>query len=283
MKVDFGKAIRKSLKFAVTKDKFLPYFLFCLIATLLILYPLMNILKTLPNLLASGEEIETLEASVITSLGINGIILAIFALIIILVALLIQTTYIDNYNKWSKNKKSLFKDSVQVAKSKYISILGASIIILLAGTILGVIPLIGTILSILLSLIVFFVYQDIILKKSGAIKGIKNSYYIFRENILNVVITYLLASLISIFIIGIFALPLLIVFAKMFIPLIGTDVAPETSIEIITNIQTIMFDNQLALGITGLILIIGSVISKLFGIAIKTDVYNQLKKRSSIL
>ena len=71
--------------------------------------------------------------------------------------------------------------------------------------------------------------------------------------------------------------------ANMFIPLIGTEITPETTIGIVSNIQVLIAENQVVLGISGLILIIGLTVSKLFSIAMKTDVYNQLKKRRSIL
>jgi glutamate mutase epsilon subunit len=90
-------------------------------------------------------------------------------------------------------------------------------------------------------------------------------------------------AIISFIIIGIFALPLLIVLANMFIPLIGTEITPETTVGIINNLQTLIAENQVVFGITILILIIGSVISKLFSIAMKTEVYMQLTKKKRLL
>lgn len=259
MKVEWKKAIRASWAFALKPKKFLIYFAFSIVSLAVL---------SVPALLWTNQLTSLTKITQSPGLPLTSMIAFLAAvIIIILVGLLLSSVFIHNYSTW-KRKDSL-SESLKFIEKRYASIVGV-FVILFAITWLLSLPtllvqsyadIISSIISLAIYLLFFFVYQEVVLDKRNAVDSLKSSLALTKKLWKEVLITFLLSIVLSIGIIALFGIPLIatVLLAGLTPITIGQLIIP--------------------LIISGIILILGTAVSKLFGIAIITDVYMQLKRR----
>ena len=121
--------------------------------------------------------------------------------------------------------KSNYKTVSWFVKNKMLSLVCASILIAVIPSIIGaglsIVPYVGGLLnlivSILIALSVFVTYPYIILGERGSINAITASFHHFSENKIQIIIIWLLRTVIGLTITFIFAIPFIILISILFI------------------------------------------------------------------
>ncbi len=252
MAVDFESAVSRGWRFARSLERIGVLMMFYIVAALLVIVPILFIYKTM-----------TVGAFNVASMlqSFVGLLLAIiFAGLIVLYGTL---AFIHNY----ANQKSLNK-SFDYASKKYLRFLGAASIVGLVGAIAGAVPVLGVVFSIVVSMIFFFVQQEVAVRGSTISKSLTNSYDMFKKSWLQILIALIITVCIGLVLLIVFAIPLLlVVFATIFLPATaGAPIAPAITA------------NLGLYALAGLIFIFGLALTVLFTTGIKTDVYMQLRK-----
>ncbi len=247
-------SVEKSFRFSFQLKKFLPYFVFQLVVFAFMAIPIWNMIKaaTMGNLNA---------LSVAAAFASNFGTMMLGVLVAIVLGVLVQGTYIHNY----RFKKSL-KKSFNFAKKKFWSLLGVMLAIAVLTTIASLIPVLGWLLSLIVTLALIFGFQAVVLNNMGFSKAIKKSWNIFRKNWLGVLVAVIVMSVISIVIAFLFAIPMLFV--------LFSAIASFSS-----GTATAFSEYAVLLLLTGLVFLLGSAISKVFQIAFLTEMYMKLKGR----
>ncbi len=268
MGVSYEGAIGRGWQFAKSMERLFLLFIIYLASALIVLLPIVSIYRNI-----------TLGALFTLNFAVS--LLGFVAAIVIAGLLMLFSTLMFTHNY--ANQKSLRK-SASFAKAKYLRFLGATIIVTvisvlvtfpfsiadsLAQSALAKILLssVNFIISIILSLIFFFVQQEIAVGGSRIGRALGNSYAIFKRNWLQVLITLIVSGLLGLLIILISAIPLILMVVAT-IPSISTG---QFVPAMLANIPLFI--------LSGLILIFGATLSTLFSTGIRTDVYMQLKKR----
>ena len=172
MGVNWGEPLSKGLKFAVHPKRWLMFFIVDLVFLGSIVWMFFSNIGEFTAVLAA---LSTDPTAILPVLGSLGGMLALFIIWILVrlgaVGSVIHQTYKD---------KDPVRKSLSVCYRKYLSLLGAAIIIAIISGVLGMVPVLGSLLTILFSLTVFFVFQGVIIKGSGGIKSINESWKIFK-------------------------------------------------------------------------------------------------------
>lgn len=155
--------------------------------------------------------------------------------------------------------------SYRVACSKYLSLLGAVVIVMVINWLVGYIPIAGLVFRFIISLIFFFIYQGVIVKGLGFDKTLEHSYKIFRKNWALVFAMFIVLSIISLLIVGVFSIPLLYFLVPIALEVMKTG-----------NLFALLISNVIPLAITSVILLVGFAISQVFYLKAQTDFYLQL-------
>ena len=189
------KSISEGLKFFISIKRILPY----LILHLVTFYVLMNffgeILRLIINPTAFGPFLVSL-LIYIPSFIILG-----------LIKLWISGAIIDQA-KYYKKKRRLIK-SFKHSTSRFLTMVCALIIFAVIAAIVSSLPYIGSLLSILLGLIFFYLYPAIIIDNKSCIDSFKWSWKIFKKRPVETFATWILIIIIGSIITIIFALPLI--------------------------------------------------------------------------
>ena len=251
MKVNFGGAVSRGWKFAKNAQRLTVQFLICTIAVMLVLLPVVFLYRNIT--------IGALQSSAL----VQSYVWLFVALVVIILLLTYSTLmFMHNY----ANQKALGK-SAGYAKVKYVRFFLAMMIVGLISFVADIVPFVGFIFSFVISLIFFFVQQEIAVRNSGLSKSFSNSYAIFKRNWFKVFLTLIISGLLGLLVIIVFAIPL---FAVMFAT-IGPAIASGQFVPaLLANLPLFIA--------TGLILLVGVALATLWIIGIKTDVYMQLKK-----
>jgi len=266
MKIDFGKVLRESLHFGFDPKRWLQLF----VLNTVFFFILLGI--TLPNLSVFMQGISE-SAGLFSFIGYTVYIMIVCVVWWLL--LLFMSGAIIHQSDKGKNIKS----SYSVAKEKFFSLLGASVIIIALSLIVSLVGVLGPvgsvlnmILSIILGLIFFFTLPAIVLKKQSFIDGIKDSYDIFMKNKLYVLAILIIIALIEIFILFIFMIPAFYLFFSIFVGLFT--VSPSMS-----DIVAALNNNIVMVIVTALISIVGFSISQAFVFSALTGFYKQFRKK----
>jgi len=187
-------------------------------------------------------------------------------IIVSLIGLWINAAIIDqSYNTESGLNRSLSK-----VKRIYLRLLIATIILAVSSMLLAMIPVIGGLLTVVLVIVLFFYAQEIVLRNRYPIESFVGSAKLFKNNVLRVILFFILLTIISsgIFILGSF--PVILEIQKYFHDL------PLTSLNIFQIGNAIASLHPKIL----FFLIITSFISafvKVFEISSRTRFYLRLK------
>ena len=189
------KSIGEGLNFSISVKKFAPY----LILHLVTFYVLMGFFGEMVRLIINP-----------TGLGPFLVSLLIYIpsfIILGLIKLWISGAIIDQA-KYYRKKRRLIK-SFKHSTSRFLTMLCALIIFAVIAAIVSLPRYIGSVLSILLGLIFFYLYPAIIIDNKSCIDSFKWSWKIFKKYPLETFATWLLIIIIGFIITIIFALPMI--------------------------------------------------------------------------
>ncbi len=264
---DYGNILAKSLKFSLHPKRWLQFFIidaifFAILAQL--------VLSNLPNfvaLLASAEVGMAVAVSVISFIGTMIAVSVVFWL----VRMWIQGAVIQQ----SANEKAKISGSFKYGLRRYISLLLATIIVAIIGSAVSLVPVAGTVLMLIVSIILVFAAQGVMVSKLGFVDALKGAHAMFRRRPGSVFLAWLATTLVSLIITCIFLLPAFVVFGAVLLPVI---VGAGTDASFVTLIAAVM-QNIGLLAVVGLIFLVGSSIAATFGIKALTEFYVTWKKK----
>jgi hypothetical protein len=204
-----------------------------------------------------------------------GIYFPIF-LIIGLILLWVNGAIIDQAKYYPKRRS--LAESFRYSGSRYLTIFCASILYGIIMAIAASPPYIGFLISFVANLILFYVYQAIIVDKKACIDSFKKSFSLFSKYPLETFIVWLATAIISLMIIAIFGSPLLFfVFSK----LTGTfRVETYTGMEAIKNMIPVISNaiRSPYFIVYLFILCVGLAYAMAFQIGMRTRLYINAKK-----
>jgi hypothetical protein len=176
MSINYGSIIKNAFKFSFDPKRWLWFFILDVVFFSLALAVVFSNITALSSMLIALNT-----GAGLTGLGtwLNWFILAGACFIIwSLIRLWITGAIIHQ-----SYKEKEFKKSWNISCKKYLSLLGAVIIITLISYIIGNIPLFSLVLPIIVSTVLFFALQGVIISNLGFYQALKNSWNIFESNI----------------------------------------------------------------------------------------------------
>lgn len=267
--VDYGKALSRGLKFGFHPRRWLPFFVLDVI-----FFALMLIVVT-GNLSSIIAALLALSTSPVAAASLIGYIAIFF--IIFIIWMLVRFWVIGAVIHQAYKEKE-FDKSWRISCRKYPSILVAMIIVAIISGIVGAVPYIGWIFSIIVGLVFFFVLQGVVISNFGFYKALTNSWEIFKKRPLSVFVMWLAITIISLIILFIFALPILAVFLNtIFANMVNlTAATPDFS-----SVLLAFLANLPMFVVGAIILLIGMAIANAFVLKAQTEFYLQVKKKRS--
>ena len=267
-----SKSITEGFKFALSVKRVIPY----IIMDLIVFYIIMSFFSSFINMI----RLETF--NVLTFLFSIAWLVPAF-IIIGLVQLWINGAMIDQA-KYFPREMSLTK-SFKYSTSRYLSLLCALIIYGIINWILSMPRYIGTILVFVFSLIMYYLYPSIIVGRKKCVDAFKDSWRVFRRYPLETFLTWLIQSIISLIIVGIFALPLIFLFLGNIIGVFGGMIPTAIDVEPTDLIQSVM--PSLTATVRSpffvlylFILIVGLAFTRVFNLGVQTRLYMNARKRA---
>ncbi len=213
MKIKWSETVKKGLKFSVNPRFWLPAFVCDFIFFMIGLsYILLNETEivSLINIMSTGA------ADLVSGSGFFSSVSVIFAAWI-LVRLWIQGALI----RLSQSEKD-YTGAFIFSGKRYLHLLAATIIIGAISMALGYIPYIGVLLSLVVSIILFFTYPGIIVSRFKFWPALKDSYEIFRKQVREFKIDIQKTP---------FQVWLIILVVSLVISVYGAVLAPETALD----------------------------------------------------
>jgi hypothetical protein len=266
------KSVSEGLKLSVSFKRIIPY----LIMNLVTFYILINFLGRVFRL-ATGS------IGVMPFLLSLGIYIPIF-IVIALIDLWINGAMIDQA-KYYKKRRTLVK-SFEHSTSRYLSLFCATVIYTIIIGIVSSPPYIGWLLSLIFSLIFFFIYPAIIIDHKACVDSFKQSWKAFKAFPLETFVTWILMIIIGFIIVGVFSLPMVFYLLGNLVgtlQTIGTTFVNETMTS--TMIRTEIMPN-VANSVRSpyflpffFIFCIGLAVQSIFSVGTQARLYTNLKKR----
>ncbi len=247
MKVDYERSLRKAWDFANDGRRFTIYSLYIVAMGLMFFAAFLSILNK--GIMLSG--VEFIAAFLVT----------------LLLGVFIDATLIHNFTK----PKSL-KQSARVVASRYSTLLAVVIFILVLNWVAGIISIspMGVLLSliaqIIIALVFFYAYQEVVLSKRNFSKTVNSCWSLFTKHWIHLIITGVIITIVSGLIILVSAIPLILLFVMVAYNAAGFS-------------MSMIYSNAAMVFVSALSLIFGITLSKLLTIGIMTDTYTQIKKK----
>jgi len=260
-----GKSIQEAFSFALSPKRVAIFFAL----DLLILFSLSYFFSSL----FSVYQITSGVANFLTSLSLF-IVVMIFTFFI---SFWIQGALIDQARYFPKDKP--LEESFKYSSSRYLPLLGAAILLGIISFIASIIPFIGFILVVLISLIFFFLQAIIVIDKNGIIDSFKRSYQIFMKRGLTVLGAWLASSLIFFVIILVAGIPLLAMLIGTFLEFIVGSGAPSAQV-----VPPVTFDivRSPLFQISLVIFALGLAFASVFMIGVQARLYINLTKKRQV-
>lgn len=196
--MDFGKIFSKAFYYSFSFNRVLPFFIVNVIMISSILYFLDYLIDIIP----------LISAGYMSAMGIvsTSILFILIYIALAMVNLFISGAVTDNARlSWEKKEKSITA-SFGIAKKKYLSILGASLIAAIISSLVTVIPYIGWLAAIVVSWIFLFIIPSIIVSNKKAVDALRDSYEIFIKQKFNVFLFWLLLVIIVLAVFTVFVI-----------------------------------------------------------------------------
>jgi uncharacterized membrane protein (DUF485 family) len=170
--VKYAEIIKKSLHFCVSPKRWVPIFaLDLIIFSIFIIFALSNV-GFLQSLVGTPNP-----ATIMTMIGL---FVGAFALMVVWVLTRLWVTGAVIHQSY---KPKEFHKSWGIACRKYPAMFGATVIVVIISIVLGIIPLVGSLLSAIASVIFFFFLQSVIVGRKGITGSLHESWYIFFKNL----------------------------------------------------------------------------------------------------
>jgi len=213
-----SKSITQGFKFALSVKRVIPY----IILDLIVFYILISFFSGFIGMIRS----ETF--NVLRFLLSLGMFIPAF-IIIGLVQLWINGAMIDQA-KYFPRERPLTK-SFTYSSSRYLTMFCALILYSVIAWILTLPKYIGSILVFALTLIFYYLYPAIIVRKRGCVDAFKESYKTFIRYPLETFVTWMLSVIITFMIVGLFALPLIFLFLGHIVAVFGAMMPTAVGVE----------------------------------------------------
>ena len=202
MGIDIGKAVGDALRSSLSLRKILPIFLLGVIAVILIFAIVMALFGSFQNFAAGTTAQKTTTAF----LFLGFILFAFVVLVIVfLLSLFFEGALTDQARRWVAGKDAALSLSYPIAKRKYFSMLGATLLTVLIGFLVGIIPFVGFILSIVVSWFFLFLIPIIIVDDENATSSLEKGYRLFMNHKGHVILIWLVLIALTI-VLGLLAL-----------------------------------------------------------------------------
>jgi len=271
MKIDYANVIKKSLKFSVKPKHWLPFF--ALNITLFSIFIAILFSNTEAfSVLQSLQEGTNTMPDYTQMMTIFQMLFVIFSITVIWQLVKLYVTGAVTYQSYKE--KEYFK-SWSVAASKYVILLLASIIVTILIGLCSLVPYIGQFLSIIVTLVFWFFIPAIIVSNLGPLDSLEKSYNIIRKEPFKVIAMWLTVVLVNFLLIVLFALPLILIFVKSYIPAL---ISSEKAFDII-NIFYSIRSNPMNMFIGAVIYTVGLSIAQAFSVKAVTEYYQKFKKK----
>ncbi|MBI2173221.1 MAG: hypothetical protein HYT73_03375 [Candidatus Aenigmarchaeota archaeon] len=194
--VPLGKIFSRAWKYSLEWKRITPFFL--LLVPFVMLFaafaePALNFLSQYGMLSAAG----TIPLDIAVSLTSFFALFAFLIVAVFLIDLYVRGVIIDNAKAFYGGKRLSLKSSRKAFRGRYLSLLGAIIIVKLISTGLSVIPFVGWIFTIVLTWVFLVVLQSVVVSRKNTIDSIKDSYNLFISRKLDTVVFWLLLAIIS--------------------------------------------------------------------------------------
>lgn len=263
---NYTSAIKNSFNFAISVKRLGFYFLFNLVMLGIIALPTLNLYYAVKAAFGAAIPISSL---VPTMIG-NLILLFLATVLISLLTLYVNIAFIQNY--WASRKKDVsVLQSLKAVKPSYLTALAAAVIIMGITMMFSFVQYIGVLIAMVIGLVFFFIYQDIVISKSNFSAAMSKSVEILKRNFMTILITWTIISIFSLIIMFVSCIPL---FATLAMILPFAVIKGGLSAAILAVKQ-----NLVLVVLTSLIAFLGAVLNALFVIGMQTDIYLQIKKK----
>lgn len=264
--VRYGEALSKALKFCVQPKRWVPFFILDLAFFLLATWFILSNLSVVISIMLA---VSTSPFAIVSVLG-YVVILGVAFIIWMLLRLWIQGAIVHQSYKEKEIKKSF-----RIACQRYLSLLGVMVVITVVSAGVNFVPWIGWILSIIVGLIFFFVFQSVIVGRLRFEKALVDSYNIFRKRPLSVFLAWLVITIIATVITLIFAIPGMMMVWNAITPYLSQ----LTTTTATASVLFVLLTNSTILIVGGIIFLIGVAVSTSFSLKAQTEFYLQLRKR----
>ena len=275
MNSNFKDAVSKALRFAVTPKRWLPFFILDIAFFSMIVALILSNIGNITNLVTAIQTATTQPMAILNMIGLFSGILA----LIVVYSLL--KLWVTGAVLWQSYKENEYGKSFSVAYHRYLHILVAVILIGIISGVAGMIPYIGSILSIIVAIAFFFILPGIIVGNYGGVETLRRSWGIFMKWTLNVYLICLVVSILSGIITIIFMIPMLAVFLGTFLPyliqMVSSGIATG-GIQMFSVMTTAMLNNIVTFVISGIIFLIGSSIASAFAAKANVEFFLRIKK-----
>ncbi|HLD48757.1 MAG TPA: hypothetical protein VJB11_00165 [archaeon] len=197
---EIGKPISTAFRYAFSPQRIAPFFALNLVIAASLLGILFYVIEMLPSFSMS---------LFFSLIGLIAAFVIVF-IVVFLVKLFFLGVITDNSKLFYQKKVLPLRKSYPIAKSKYLSMLGAFLLMGIIVFVVGIIPLIGFIFVIVLSWMFLFVMQFVLINNEKAVDSLKKSYEFFMNNKLDVFVFWLIITLIDIALTIIVFIPVII-------------------------------------------------------------------------
>lgn len=264
--VEYEEALGRALKFCIQPKRWLPFFI---VDLAFFLVGAWFVLTNLSIVISVMLALSTSPLAIVSVLGYVVILVAGF-IIWMLVRLWVQGAVIHQ----SYKEKEIMK-SFRIACRRYLSLFVVMAIVTIVSGGMSFIPWIGWILSIIVALMFFFVFQSVIVGKLSFEKALADSYRIFRKKIVSVFLTWLVIAIIALAITCIFAIPGIAMIWNVITPYL----TQLTTTTVAASVLFVLLTNSTILIAGGVVFLIGVAISTAFSLKAQTEFYLQLRKK----
>jgi hypothetical protein len=269
MKIDYSGSLTKSLAFCIQPKRWLPFFV---IDLAFVSVALTAVLANMPYFIYIMSGVEDLSA-------IAPVMNLIFSVVLLFTGWILLNIWISGSLIHQSHKEKEFGQSWGVAGKRYFSLLGVSAVTAIGAMIVGMIPFIGFIMSILVGLLFFFGMQSVIVKGNGFVSALEDSVALFRKYPFKVFLIWLAVAVISMLILLVFSLPILALLFNMFTGIPELTAGGDITTPVLMNLIFAVQNQMPLLVLTGAILLIGFGVSRTFALKAQTEFYSQFKKK----
>lgn len=266
--VNFGDALRKGLRFCIEPKRWLPLFVLdAVVFGALLAFLLGNMDAIVGTAVGSQQDLIAEMSLAPYFAGMLAIGIMWFIARIWIIGSIIHQSI----------KPREVERGYRLSLGRLHKLLAAAVIVAIASSLAGFVPFLGFVISIVISWAFFFMLQGIVIDNLGAISTLKNSWGIFRKDPLDVFIAWLLISIVSASILGVFSLPLMIALFGFMLEAFMLSGSMEAGF--MALLMVYVQENMVGVVALGLLSLVGLEISQVFGARAQTEFYLQLKKR----